>query len=126
MTEELRAAKEALAHADLIINLREQERFLEELMLKTTWVPGGWERIEDDNPVRRKKTKVTAAFDADMVRWFRSMGHGCQGRMNAVLRAYMQAIICKHIMSNRDQVLENRRSLGVKVKKLDWREIMES
>ena len=57
MTEELRTAKEALAHAGLIINLREQERFLEELMLKTTWVPGGWESVEDDNPVRRKRPR---------------------------------------------------------------------
>ena len=37
------------------------------------------------------KTPVNAKFDVDVVDWFKSSGRGYQGRMNAVLRHYMEA-----------------------------------
>jgi uncharacterized protein (DUF4415 family) len=37
------------------------------------------------------KAPVNAKFDADVVEWFKSQGRGCQSRMNAVLRMYMEA-----------------------------------
>jgi uncharacterized protein (DUF4415 family) len=37
------------------------------------------------------KAPVNAKFDADVVDWFKSQGRGYQGRMNAVLRMYMEA-----------------------------------
>ena len=48
--------------------------------------------------MRRRKTRVTAAFDADTVKWFRAMGHGYQARMNAVLRTFMLAVVSKEIL----------------------------
>jgi len=36
-------------------------------------------------------------LDADMVAWFRGLGRGYQPRMNAVLRAYMHAVLSKEI-----------------------------
>ncbi len=36
------------------------------------------------------KERVSLEVDADVLRWFRSLGPGYQTRMNAVLRAYMQ------------------------------------
>lgn len=37
------------------------------------------------------KTPVNAKFDAEVVDWFKAQGRGYQGRMNAVLRRYMEA-----------------------------------
>ncbi len=37
------------------------------------------------------KLQLTIRFDADVVEWFKSRGKGYQSRMNAVLRAYVDA-----------------------------------
>ena len=42
-------------------------------------------------PEERKKTQITAKFDADLVKWFKRRGRGYQARMNAVLRSYYEA-----------------------------------
>lgn len=41
-------------------------------------------------PVPRK-TLLPPRLDVDVVEWFRGRGPGCQSRMNALLRAYMEA-----------------------------------
>ena len=48
-------------------------------------------------------TTLTMALDADMVKWFRVLGRGCQPRMNAILRAYMHAVISKEIEQKGDR-----------------------
>lgn len=37
------------------------------------------------------KTLLSLRIDSDVVEWFRGQGPGYQSRMNALLRAYMQA-----------------------------------
>jgi uncharacterized protein (DUF4415 family) len=37
------------------------------------------------------KTLLSLRIDSDVVEWFRAQGRGYQSRMNALLRAYMQA-----------------------------------
>lgn len=37
------------------------------------------------------KQLLSLRIDADVVRWFRAQGAGYQSRMNALLRAYMEA-----------------------------------
>jgi uncharacterized protein (DUF4415 family) len=37
------------------------------------------------------KTLLSLRVDSDVVEWFRAQGHGYQSRMNALLRAYMDA-----------------------------------
>ncbi len=37
------------------------------------------------------KTLLSLRVDADVLAWFRAQGRGYQSRMNALLRAYMQA-----------------------------------
>jgi uncharacterized protein (DUF4415 family) len=37
------------------------------------------------------KTLLSLRIDADVVEWFRAQGAGYQSRMNALLRAYMEA-----------------------------------
>ncbi len=46
-------------------------------------------------PVRRRKVRVHAAFDEDVAKFFRQMGHGYQARMNLVLRTYMLAVLSR-------------------------------
>lgn len=38
-----------------------------------------------------KKALLSLRVDADVIEWFRSQGPGYQSRMNALLRAYMEA-----------------------------------
>ena len=79
-------------------------------------IPAEWHRIEREMPVRPRRTKITAAFDADMVKWFRNLGHGYQARMNAVLRSFMLTVISKEIESQATATGRARRS-GVAAKK---------
>ncbi len=53
-----------------------------------------WERLPESHP---KRVKVTADFDADVVKFFKGLGRGYQARMNAVLRAYMKGRMAKII-----------------------------
>lgn len=46
-------------------------------------------RMEDFLP--RTKKSVSLRLDADVLDWFKSQGRGWQTRMNAVLKAYMEA-----------------------------------
>jgi uncharacterized protein (DUF4415 family) len=39
----------------------------------------------------RSKTLLSLRVDSDVVEWFRAQGRGYQSRMNALLRAYMDA-----------------------------------
>jgi len=38
-----------------------------------------------------KKQQLTLRLDSDVVAWFKAQGQGYQSRMNALLRAYMDA-----------------------------------
>ena len=51
--------------------------------------PAFWERARLMHP--RPKRRVTVSLDADVLDWFRALGKGYQGRMNAVLRSYIEA-----------------------------------
>ena len=53
--------------------------------------PAFWKSARVVMPEARKKTQVTAKFDADMVAWFKRQGPGYQARMNAVLKSYYEA-----------------------------------
>ena len=50
-----------------------------------------WKSARPVMPDARKKTQVTAKFDADMVAWFKRQGCGYQARMNAALRSFYEA-----------------------------------
>lgn len=41
------------------------------------------------------KTLLSLRVDSDVIAWFKSQGSGYQSRMNALLRAYMQAHVTK-------------------------------
>jgi uncharacterized protein (DUF4415 family) len=53
-------------------------------------LPEGWEStIEIDVPERRQAIHIR--LDAEVLRWFKAHGPGYQTRINAVLRAFVQA-----------------------------------
>jgi uncharacterized protein (DUF4415 family) len=41
--------------------------------------------------VAPKKTLLSLRIDSDVIEWFRGQGPGYQSRINALLRAYMEA-----------------------------------
>lgn len=97
-----RTKPEERAYAGAVRELRELEEWSRQRRLRDAHVPEEWHSIERDVPVRARKTRVTAAFDADLVRWYRSLGHGYQARMNRVLRTYMLLVISKEIRTRGD------------------------
>ncbi|MEO5327166.1 MAG: BrnA antitoxin family protein [Magnetococcus sp. THC-1_WYH] len=42
-------------------------------------------------PPVQVKRQITLRLDADVLDWFRDMGHGYQTQINAILRAYKEA-----------------------------------
>jgi hypothetical protein len=117
MSERVRTLDQELHYVDLLVKLDEVQLILKNADLKQALIPKDWHRILTDMPVRPKKTKLTAAFDADMVRWFQGMGHGYQARMNAVLRAFMLAILSKEIESPGDRDWKGEQIWGRAAKK---------
>ena len=117
MTDRLRNSEQERAYNKLMLELGELELRLEHDRLKRALIPPDWRRIERDVPVRPRKTKLTAAFDADLVKWFRGMGHGYQAQMNAVLRTFMLAVISKEILSRGDRDSKGDEIWGLPAKK---------
>ena len=57
------------------------------------WTPAMFARAvarKGLKPVPKKKL-LSLRIDSDVIEWFRSQGSGYQSRMNALLRAYMEA-----------------------------------
>lgn len=61
----------------------------------------GWSAFEEVR-VRNRRTKLTVAFDADLVDWFRLMGSGWHGRIERVLRVFMLSVQSGEIRPDRD------------------------
>lgn len=103
MTDRKRTKSEERAYVELIGELHELEtwHFQNELKLRT--IPKDWQSLEDGAPCTPTKTKITANFDADILKWFRALGVGYQARMNAVLRIYMLSVLSKEIEQKGDR-----------------------
>jgi hypothetical protein len=103
MYDRKRTKSQERSYSQLLGDLHELECWNRQNKLKLRTLPPGWDHVERDVPVRPRKTRVTAAFDADLVGWFRRMGQGYQARMNAVLRVYMLAVLSKEIEGEGDR-----------------------
>ncbi len=57
---------------------------------------GGDNWMENAEVITPKKKGIYAKFDDEVIRYYQSFGRGYQARMNAVLRAYMEAHPLKH------------------------------
>ena len=111
MTERKRTKEEERHYAAFLHEIEELKRWRDVLLLerevgarklKGEMIPAAWHTIEKDVPVRPKKVRVTAAYEEELVRWFRAMGHNYQARMNAVLKAYMLAVRSREIDSRKN------------------------
>jgi uncharacterized protein (DUF4415 family) len=111
VTERKRSKAEERSYAALLreiedlqadMELAEAEKWNRDRKLKERMMPPAWWRVERDVPVRPRKIRVTAAYDEELVKWFRAMGHNYQARMNAVLKAYMLAMKSREIISHKD------------------------
>ena len=65
--------------------------------------PKGWHAMEDKYPERPKRTRITARFDEDVVKFFKRSGAGYQAKMNEVLRAYMFSRLSKYVEADGDR-----------------------
>ena len=85
MTERKRTKEEERHYAALLHEIEELKRWQEVLLLekevgawklKGEMIPAAWRTVEKDVPVRPKKIRVTAAYEEELVKWFRA--HGAQ------------------------------------------------
>ena len=102
MSDRKRSKSEERSFARMLAELEEQEIAFDRFKRSRSLVPPGWHSVERRAEIKSKKTKLNLALDADMVAWFRALGRGYQPRMNAVLRAYMHAVISKEIEQKGD------------------------
>ena len=80
---------ERFHHYYMVDALRRFEYDMHNAIAMNGRVPNAWHDLATK---RESKTeRVTIRLDADVVKWFRSMGPGYQPRINAVLRAFMHA-----------------------------------
>jgi uncharacterized protein (DUF4415 family) len=107
VAERRRTKGERRHEAELELMLLRLETSVNYWKLKERMIPREWYDVARKVPVRPRKTRVTAAYDTDLVRWFRSLGHGYQAQMNAVLRAYMLAVVSKTIEGPLDYDVSN-------------------
>lgn len=77
-------------------NLRKNQLFIDHF-------PKGWHSVEDIYPDRPKRTRITARFDEDVVKFFKRSGAGYQAKMNEVLRTYMFARLSKYVEADGDR-----------------------
>ena len=103
MTDRMRNIAQERAHVDMMIELERQEQDWRDVKLRRALIPPDWERLEATAPVRPRKKKVTVALDDEVARWFKGLGLGYHGRINAVLKTYMLALISKEVLSRGDR-----------------------
>lgn len=98
-----RSKAEERAFAEMMSELENQELELDCIRRKQALVPADWYQVHNAAPTAPAKKKITIRLDNDILEWYRSLGRGWQPRMNAVLRAYMKAVIAKEIEQTGDR-----------------------
>jgi len=69
---------------------RQIEHDLHATVAEARMLPPAWDDIwKSDDRRDPKRQRVTMRMDADVVKFFKTMGDGYQARMNRVLRMYM-------------------------------------
>ncbi|MEM8824353.1 MAG: BrnA antitoxin family protein [Pseudomonadota bacterium] len=81
--------RQAEHQGDMIRAMRAFEWDMHSAITRAGRLPAEWREIWEARSA--KKERVTLRVDADVVRFFKSMGDGYGPRMNAVLRSFMQA-----------------------------------
>lgn len=103
MIDRKRTKAQERALSNMIHDLDEMDRDTEMLKKTMRLVPRDWDKATRNAPCTPQKRKMTIRLDAEVLDWFRGLGKGYQNRINQVLRAYMHAVISKHIEEKRDR-----------------------
>ncbi len=82
-----RRLAEARFHQLLFYATNERDDFLE---VARRHVPEAWLTLEMDMDTDAPKQKVSLYLDASVVKMYRAMGQGYQGRINRILETWMQ------------------------------------
>ena len=112
MKERMRTIAQRQADVELSIRLFHLEIDVEEMKRRDALIPADWHKLDGTAPVRPRKKKVTLGLDEDVARWFHRLGAGYHGRINAVLRTYMLALISKEVLSRGDWDLHGNEIWG--------------
>jgi len=99
---------ERIAESELEASLHRVHMHRHEIDLNTQKLfhehfPDDWHSLEDKYPDRPKRTRITARFDEDVVKFFKRSGAGYQAKMNEVLRTYMFARLSKYVEADGDR-----------------------
>jgi uncharacterized protein (DUF4415 family) len=89
MSDKSLGARQREHHHYMVDALRRFEWDMHQRIWLDQRIPVEWHDIATRR--ERDKIRLTLRVDADVVKWFRSMGPGYQPRMNDVLRAFMHA-----------------------------------
>ncbi len=108
MAERKRTKAEERAYAELQEVLHQLEGVRTDMVLaferlKFDNMPFEWASVERLAPVRQRKVRIHTSYDADVAKFFRSMGDGYQARMNLVLRTYMLGILSRQVPSRKNE-----------------------
>ena len=103
MTDRKRTKAQERALSNMIHDLDEMDRDMALLKKTMRLVPIGWGKATRQASCAPQKKKMTIRLEADVLDWYRRLGLGYQKRINQVLRAYMHAVISKHIEERRDR-----------------------
>lgn len=79
-------------------------------------IPHEWHHIATRR--EHKKTTICFSVDADVVKWFKSMGPGYQPRMSDVLRAFMHAKLANLLKG--DETLDPFKERGPPGPRPEW------
>jgi uncharacterized protein (DUF4415 family) len=90
-----RSLREEVAYARLVAELAAMQTWWNRDRLKPGVIPGDAAGIAAVAPGPR--AKLTLKLDAEVVKWFRAMGLGYQGRMNYALRSWMLSVVTREI-----------------------------
>ena len=89
--------RQKLEYALLGDAMRQLEWDLRHPMFMAQRIPPEWRRIH--RTPSDPKTRVTLRVDADVVKFFRSLGRGYQPKMNLVLRGFMHARLAEFVQA---------------------------
>lgn len=90
------------AKADMIDELKLLQEDLRAHWLDRS-LPDGWQGMDSQAPLKRKRTRITIRLDADMVDWFRKLGPGYGPRLNRILRVYWLGLLAGQVKSHWDE-----------------------
>jgi uncharacterized protein (DUF4415 family) len=88
-------ARERRADIRFRYQLAQLEQDLRDIKTMENVVPPEWFKMDTLAPTRPRRKRITLLVDEEVVKWFKGLGEGYQGRVNAVLRAYMLGVMSK-------------------------------